>query len=38
MLAMEDALIWQTAQLFGATLYTQDSGLKSMNGVKFQSK
>ena len=37
-LAMADALIWQTAQSFGATLFTQDSGLKSMSGVKFQSK
>ena len=37
-LAMADALIWQTAQVFGATLYTQDGGLKSMNGVMFQDK
>ena len=37
-LAMADALIWQTAQVFGATLYTQDGGLKSMNGVRFQGK
>jgi predicted nucleic acid-binding protein len=37
-LAMADALIWQTAQSLGATLYTQDGGLKGMNGVKFQSK
>ena len=37
-LAMADALIWQTAQSFGATLYTQDGGLKAMTGVKFQSK
>lgn len=37
-LAMADALIWQTAQSFGATLYTQDGELGAMNGVKFQSK
>jgi toxin FitB len=37
-LAMADALIWQTAQSFGATLYTQDGGLKGMSGVLFQSK
>ncbi len=37
-LAMADALIWQTAQSFGATLYTQDGGLKAMAGVKFQLK
>ena len=36
-LAMADAMIWQTAQAFSATLYTQDSGLKAMAGVKFQS-
>jgi toxin FitB len=37
-LAMADALIWQTAQSYGAVLYTQDGGLKAMTGVKFQSK
>ena len=37
-LAMADALIWQTAQSFGATLYTQDGGLKALTGVKFQLK
>ena len=37
-LAMADALIWQTAQSFGATLFTQDAGLKKMSGVSFQSK
>ena len=37
-LAMADALIWQTAQSLGATLYTQDGGLKAMQGVQFQSK
>jgi toxin FitB len=37
-LAMADALIWQTAHSFGATLYTQDGGLKAMAGVKFQLK
>jgi hypothetical protein len=33
-----DALIWQTAQSFGATLYTQDGGLKAMTGVQFKLK
>lgn len=37
-LAMADALIWQTAQSFGATLYTQAGGFKAMRGVQFQSK
>lgn len=37
-LAMADALIWQTAQSLGATLYTQDGGLKAMSGVQFQAK
>lgn len=37
-LAMADALIWQTAHTFGATLFTQDGGLKAMNGVKFKCK
>ena len=37
-LAMADALIWQTAQSFGAILYTQDGGLKTMTGVKFLLK
>lgn len=37
-LAMADALIWQTAQSFGATLYTQDGGLKAMTGVQFKPK
>ena len=37
-LAMADALIWQTAQSFGATLFTQDAGLKHMSGVSLQPK
>ena len=37
-LAMADVLIWQTAQSFGATLYTQAGGFKAMRGVQFQSK
>ena len=36
-LAMADALIWQTALSFGATLFTQDAGLKNMSGVNFQA-
>jgi toxin FitB len=37
-LAMADAIIWQTAQLHGAALYTQDSGLQNMQGVVFKAK
>ena len=37
-LAMADALIWQTAQSFGATLVTQDAGLKNMSSVSFRPK
>jgi toxin FitB len=35
-LAMADAIIWQTAQLQGAQLYTQDAGLAHMTGVVYQ--
>jgi toxin FitB len=37
-LAMADAIIWQTAHSLGATLYTQDAGLKAMPGVSFRVK
>lgn len=37
-LHMADALIWQTAQAHGATLYTQDSALKDLPNVKFKAK
>lgn len=37
-LAMADAIIWQTAQAHGATLYTQDAALKDLPNVKFQAK
>lgn len=37
-LAMADAIIWQTAHLLGATLYTQDAGLQAMPGVSFRLK
>lgn len=37
-LYMADAIIWQTAQAHGATLYTQDAGLKDLPNVKFKAK
>lgn len=37
-LHMADAIIWQTAQAHGATLYTQDTGLKGLPHVKFKAK
>lgn len=37
-LHMADAIIWQTAQAHGATLYTQDAGLKGLPNVKFKAK
>ena len=37
-LHMADAIIWQTAQTHGATLYTQDAGLKGLPNVKFKAK
>lgn len=37
-LHMADAIIWQTAQAQGATLYTQDAGLKGLPNVKFKAK
>lgn len=37
-LSMGDAIIWQTAQVYGATLYTQDAGLSQMPNVRFQAK
>jgi toxin FitB len=37
-LHMADAIIWQTAQAHGATLYTQDAALKDLPNVKFQAK
>lgn len=35
-LAMGDAIIWHTAQVHGATLWTQDAGLQHLPGVRFQ--
>jgi predicted nucleic acid-binding protein len=35
-LHMGDALIWQTAQAHGGTLWTQDSGLSHLPGVCFR--
>jgi len=37
-LSMGDAIIWQTAQVHGAVLYTQDAGLSRMPGVLFKAK
>jgi predicted nucleic acid-binding protein len=37
-LHMTDAIIWQTAQSHGATLYTQDAALKDLPNVKFKAK
>jgi predicted nucleic acid-binding protein len=37
-LHMADAVIWQTAQANGATLYTQDSAFDGMPGVAYRSK
>ncbi len=37
-LHMADAIIWQTAQQHGATLYTQDAALQGLPGVTYQAK
>ncbi|MFM2075529.1 MAG: hypothetical protein RJB34_1834 [Pseudomonadota bacterium] len=37
-LHMADALIWQTAQTHGATLYTQDAALAHLPNVRYQAK
>lgn len=37
-LHMADAIIWQTAQAHGATLYTQYAGLEGLPNVKFKAK
>ena len=37
-LAMADAIIWQTAQLHQAPLFTQDVDLKDLPGVIYQAK
>ena len=37
-LAMADAIIWQTAQLHQAQLFTQDAGLKDVPGVRYRAK
>ena len=37
-LHMADAIIWQTAQSHGATLYTQDADLQGLPGVAYQAK
>lgn len=37
-LALADAIIWQTAQSHGATLYTQDADLQGLPGVLYQAR
>jgi toxin FitB len=37
-LAMADAWVWQTAQIHGAQVYTQDAGLKGLPGVSYVEK
>jgi toxin FitB len=37
-LAMADAIIWQTAQVHQAKLYTQDIDLEGLPNVKFKAK
>ena len=37
-LSMGDAIIWQTAQVHPAILYTQDAGLRHMPHVLFKAK
>jgi predicted nucleic acid-binding protein len=37
-LSMGDAIIWQTAHVHGAKLYTQDAGLRQMPNVAFKAK
>jgi predicted nucleic acid-binding protein len=37
-LHLADAIIWQTAQQHGATLYTQDAALEGLPGVVYQAK
>jgi uncharacterized protein len=37
-LHMADAIIWQTAQAHGATLYTQDAALQGLPGVAYQAR
>jgi toxin FitB len=37
-LALADAIIWQTAEVHGATLYTQDADFKGLPHVKFKAK
>lgn len=37
-LAMADAMIWQTAQLHQALLFTQDADLITLPGVRYRAK
>jgi predicted nucleic acid-binding protein len=37
-LALADALIWKTAQVEGATLWTQDADLRDLPGVAYRAK
>ena len=37
-LSMGDAIIWQTAQVHGATLNPQEAGLSQMPNVSYKAK
>ena len=37
-LAMDDAIIWQTATLYQAQLFTQDADLNGLPGVQYKAK
>lgn len=37
-LAMADSIIWATAQLYNATIWTQDADFKNLSGVKYFPK
>ena len=37
-LSLADAIIWQTAEVHGATLYTQDAGLSRKPNVSCKAK
>lgn len=37
-LHMADAIIWQTAKVHGATLYTQDAAFNGLPGVVYRAK
>jgi toxin FitB len=37
-IAMADAIIWQTAQVYQASLFTQEADLQNLPGVRYQAK